>query len=737
MITKKLKEFSQNIYNVEYEAYLENGLLYLNIKSIENNIEFEYHLYDGSLLESKIEPTEKRNIKFKLNKFGNYRVKVFIKGKKGVYSFFTEFLNFNEITSLKYLNKNKESFNDGVNSLSKMNFNIEKSKKDMENLIEKIHSVQALDYNISKYFIENNIKEISIFGYKNEKILSKLIWINFRYCKDIKIKKLLSNTPFLCEINTPRKIEVKFEKINSNDNFDKDDIIIVCSSKKSEKEIDIIQEKVKAKVIHISELINKIIIEQSIINPIKKLKQQYKDANFIVCTLPNITKVKNKSENEMEIIKENINLKDIRLNLSTKKITIPPALKRFNKNIEYNKEVMKPYYLTEKNKIHLIEDINSEYVNVVNNFRLTTNQPIEYNNTIYLFGNSVTFGLGSSDDNTISSFLQRIINDNNFKYRVVNYSNHASNDYDYQFELMNSINFKPNDIIVSIVSVNIRSDEDYIINRTQELFDRPHKNGEIFIDKTHINKIGNEIIAKSLYETMTKNNLLFNNNTKNSYDIDIKENFISNELYDELIRYREILKNYKVNKEKIGAIVMNCNPFTLGHKHLIEYAAKKVDHLYVFVVEEDKSFFTFKDRFMLVKKGTKNIDNITILPSGKFIISSLTFSDYFNKEKINEKTLNISDDVILFAKEIAPILNIKKRFVGEEPLCNVTKQYNNTLFQLLPQFGIDLEIIPRICYKDEPISASRVRKLLKEENFEEIKKLVPKTTFNYLIKNYK
>ena len=42
---------------------------------------------------------------------------------------------------------------------------------------------------------------------------------------------------------------------------------------------------------------------------------------------------------------------------------------------------------------------------------------------------------------------------------------------------------------------------------------------------------------------------------------------------------------------KFGAVVMNCNPLTLGHRYLIEQALKQCDYLMIFVVQEDKSFF--------------------------------------------------------------------------------------------------------------------------------------------------
>jgi [citrate (pro-3S)-lyase] ligase len=185
---------------------------------------------------------------------------------------------------------------------------------------------------------------------------------------------------------------------------------------------------------------------------------------------------------------------------------------------------------------------------------------------------------------------------------------------------------------------------------------------------------------------------------------------------------------------KIGSIVMNCNPFTLGHRYLVEQAACCVRHLYIFAVEEDKSIFPFEDRIKLIKAGTSDLPNVTVLPSGKFIISSLTFSDYFNKSELQYRPIDPSMDVSLFGKEIAPVLNITVRFAGEEPLDKVTKQYNDTMKRILPEYGIEFVEIPRKKYGNQVISASRVRKLLEDKNFNEIKNIVPETTLEYLMK---
>ena len=137
----------------------------------------------------------------------------------------------------------------------------------------------------------------------------------------------------------------------------------------------------------------------------------------------------------------------------------------------------------------------------------------------------------------------------------------------------------------------------------------------------------------------------------------------------------------------------------------------------------------------MIQKGTADLPNVVVLPSGNFIISAVTFPGYFYKDNLKETKIDCSNDLNVFAQYIAPALNIKVRFAGEEPLDPVTKQYNEGMAEILPQHGMEFCEIPRK-QDDEGvgvISASRVRKLLKEKNFEGLKKLVPQTTLDYLL----
>jgi [citrate (pro-3S)-lyase] ligase len=183
---------------------------------------------------------------------------------------------------------------------------------------------------------------------------------------------------------------------------------------------------------------------------------------------------------------------------------------------------------------------------------------------------------------------------------------------------------------------------------------------------------------------------------------------------------------------KVGAVVMNCNPFTLGHRHLIERAAAEVDRLIVFVVEEDLSYFKFADRFNLVCESTADLKNVMVVRSGKFIISTVTLPGYFTRDNPDLSKFDASVDLDFFGEYIAPALGVTVRFAGEEPLDKVTKQYNDAMCLMLPRYGVEFAIIPRLESEGEAISASRVRTLLETYDFDAIEKLVPKTTLRYL-----
>lgn len=197
---------------------------------------------------------------------------------------------------------------------------------------------------------------------------------------------------------------------------------------------------------------------------------------------------------------------------------------------------------------------------------------------------------------------------------------------------------------------------------------------------------------------------------------------------------REFLKTLPAPCKEgvIGSAVMNCNPFTLGHQHLIRTAAAECDWVYVFVLSEDRSDFSFKDRLAMVQAGTADLKNVSVLPTGPYLISSATFPTYFLKNQAVIEKAQCKLDAKIFAKHYAPAFSITRRYVGTEPLCAVTEAYNQVLSELLPKQGIALQEIDRLEQNGTPVSATIVRKLLREGNFEALRAFVPQSTFDYL-----
>lgn len=182
----------------------------------------------------------------------------------------------------------------------------------------------------------------------------------------------------------------------------------------------------------------------------------------------------------------------------------------------------------------------------------------------------------------------------------------------------------------------------------------------------------------------------------------------------------------------IGAAVMNCNPFTKGHRYLIETAAKECDRLYIFVLSEDKSEFSAKDRLEMVKLGTADLPNVTVLTTGPYLISSATFPTYFLKDRDNAEQVHCLLDIEIFCKYFVPKFGIQCRFVGTEPLSAMTDQYNCALKTHLPEKGITVREIPRLELEGTPISASAVRRCMQNGDLQTLQRLLPETTWNYI-----
>ena len=130
----------------------------------------------------------------------------------------------------------------------------------------------------------------------------------------------------------------------------------------------------------------------------------------------------------------------------------------------------------------------------------------------------------------------------------------------------------------------------------------------------------------------------------------------------------------------------------------------------------------------MIKKGTADIPSCHVFESDLYLVSRATFPAYFIRDEERADLVRSDLDIELFARKIAPALNITMRFAGEEPFSAVTRAYNERMKELLPSYGIAFEEIPRL----SEISAGKVRSLITAGEIEKIREMVPESTYEII-----
>lgn len=426
----------------------------------------------------------------------------------------------------------------------------------------------------------------------------------------------------------------------------------------------------------------------------------------------------------------------------------------FNEDREYAKKFETDYYRNgsiRKNGVLISKDIKSDFFNIHNGYRLVSNAPKAARHKLLVFGPCTALGAYVSDDRTIGYYLQEIINHQvPSQYEVITAATFGG----AELGLIQREAVKQGDIAVIFsiydeIKVAAKSNMESItkvVSVTDLFKNMDNLWNNTFNCLSHHNHVINKEVAKLLYDSMdispepacADDCSLPNNYTLRSKRFKPREYYIPyvvDRYYFEKAS-RDYMKMGWKTGGIIGSIVMNCNPFTKGHRYLIEKALEYVDRLVLFVVEEDLSHFLFKDRIKMVKGGTRDLkDRVLVVGSGKWVISKETFSQYFEKEGEVSEVYDMEYDLRVFGEVVCKYYGITKRFVGEEPTDIVTAQYNVEMERILPEYGIEVHVFPRLKEGGENVSASRVRQYLKEEKYEAMSSLVPTATYDYLMKN--
>ncbi len=745
---KKNSETGIQFVQADYSIDLDGSALKISL-SVEDESKIEkisYQLrqwYSWDLVEAKHEGCETL---FNLPSFGEYYIKVILQSDDETkYSFNTEKIGFSALNAFESISKKEEKhygWYEGIKNAYEADNDIKLKNKKM---IERLAAVHALGLGLGDLLSDKGYASISVYVEANSHDVARVILPSLIACSKINVKGYYTNGAAFSFSNQTAYQLPSFMTINdsaASQISDKEPLLLLAAETPIwlKRRLN----NLKIPYIEIIKLLPELLVYASFLKPLQVFRQNHPNLNIVVHNTPSLPAEKDASDGEREIY----------LHTSVKRATdiinglreTPPklvtkAFDEFNYETGEILEFLTGWQFNSIDSQGVVSSIDhsSMYCNLVQGHRLTANQPSNYDRTIWHFGYCHVWGNGAPDDKTMDSFLQGMLNEQGLKVRVENYGySGISLNHSAVMKKVNSLSsyYQDNDIILIESFDGFPQGEDFYHLDIKNLFARPHDYGEIFIDSSHFNETGNRIVAKSIYDFICEKDLL-NKDCVGESKSNLGKSAVNEKENDllqgsELASLRLYLDDLARLRPRTGSIVMNCNPFTLGHRYLIEQAASKCTNLIIFVVEEDKSIFPFKDRIELVRKGTQDILNVTVIPSGGFIISSLTFSDYFGKTELQDKIIDTSLDLELFGRYIAPVLGITVRFAGEEPLDMVTKQYNDSMSRILPKYGIEFDVIPRKEEGGGVISASRVRALLETSNFDEIARIVPQTTLDYL-----
>lgn len=386
---------------------------------------------------------------------------------------------------------------------------------------------------------------------------------------------------------------------------------------------------------------------------------------------------------------------------------------------EYMDCIEKGYFVIEKDKQTLrLQDIEGEFVNVKNGERRTTDQPEDYTRTIFFFGPCLVIGAYVADEYTIESYLQRMINKAGYKVKVVNCGCWGGNVA--TVGRMISTLIREGDVIVAMLEDLVLENERFKHMDLWDVLEANNVPARWMLDVPyHVNHHVSELYAQRLYD------MIF---TPEYEDLSERRPFIKHDL--------NLIDNFFIQKyfhgvdldkyNTVACCVFNGNPFTNGHRYLIETAAKETDHVYLLSVREDSSLFSFGERYAMAVEAVRDLDNVTVIPSGLFIGNVSNFPAYYAKVYVGDTRQQAESHVDAFIS-VAKLLHVTHRYIGEEPLDPVTNEINLASKRLLPKNNIQTVILKRKEEDGKMITGTYIRELA-ADNDPTLDRYVPPAT---------
>lgn len=393
-------------------------------------------------------------------------------------------------------------------------------------------------------------------------------------------------------------------------------------------------------------------------------------------------------------------------------------------NYVKNVSIANPALIQEKGYF-CFDNYNSLSMNVSDGIRMEGET--EKRNNILFFGNSTMFGYYVNDDETISSYLR--------EYELENYSiyNCATNNETLVNLYNRIINFsiKEGDIVIVGCAPCIlhESMDLFPVIKTKEYFSKSHQK-ENFIDLAHYTAYCHQNIAKIIFNKL--NGLFERFSSEDKYNV------------EELVKeYQKELDNKNIVVDEsttIGASVMSCNPFTVGHRYLVETGSRMFDVFVVFLMQEGMNLiFDKKDCSNLVRIGVSDLTNVIVVDMPKMFSYQAFWPEYndlmlrHSKNFVGLNTYKLLDVV----RQGFNKMNIGHFICGIETDDNVTRQHITQAKYLFGQRDINVICIPRKKMTNgiKSISGTKCRELLQNQQYDELDGVLQIEVINYIVEN--
>ncbi|UEG66979.1 hypothetical protein GZH44_00145 [Weissella hellenica] len=470
--------------------FINNGTPILSFNNIKNFPKYSIHIWKISLnykndkTSVHISGWQSKDVySFRLSEPGKYYATIFLPNNS----------KFNTRTiEITYDDLFKFSDQSEIKVLSDYLIKENKVAYDTQILLQKMFIVgsQKIQEHLSEYVKEGS--ELSIFSSESTVSISNAIFSMSFFENKINVPKFYSdktvNKGYLYSMTFRSYLQpVEYAT------FKKDDVLLIVDSENSESKRSLIAKakQANATILDIYELVHQAYIDKYLVTPLQQLNNK-----TIFINLPTSSKIKNPSDGEKRASK--ITIGTVRNNLRKK--DYPDVLRQFDD--EYITEVLDGWKLKNYTGYDKLVDSQSKYVNIVNGHRqikINGQNFINSDGRVLFFGNSVIYGIGSDDDHTLPSLFAKKSN-----IHTENMANFSMNDFVRATNLIKQMNFRSNDIIVIGVhlplDLKLQAKVDQYVDM-QPYFDHPRLiDDDVFIDMTHMNKNGYEIMAHVLTE---------------------------------------------------------------------------------------------------------------------------------------------------------------------------------------------------------------------------------------------